>query len=189
MTQPAPTLTDPRGLAAHLISGQLALARDEDTHPTDHWSLLTLPGPAQTRAYAQAVLARESDDLLLHEAQALVDDRMNRGRALRESTAPRRFCVAELALTSPVLAAEGLHAQHAHLADLDQLAHVQIRVLPHGADELLCHDFQLRNGQALLESPVGLVDLPDAEGVFRPRFDRLWNASIPYRAWYRQLPR
>ena len=169
------------------LTGPRELARDEDTHPTDHWSLLTLPGPVQTRAYAQAVLAREND-LLVEEAEALVGDRMNRGHALHDSTAPHRFCVAELALTNPVLGTEGQRDQHAHLADLDQLAHVQIRVLAHGTDELLCHGFQLRNGETLIESPAGLVALPAAEGVFRPRFDRLWDASIPYSTWHRQRP-
>ena len=176
---------DPRGFAATLIQGQQDLSRAEAINPIWHWSPMVIPGPLQTRRCAQNTISALPDLVRPEEVEQLIADRMARGKAMAmtEGATQRRFVLTDWLLGRPFADPQAVQEQRRHIADLDALDHIQVRVLPSNACVHLFHPVQVVGDQALTEGPRGMVSMPGGAETYLPHFDRLWQAAIDYSDW------
>ena len=123
--------TDPRRtLAATMMRGQRDVGRLEAAGPVDQWVPTAIPGCMQTQEYAAAVITAANVYTDEQVAQ-VVADRMVRASILRTVTAHRRRClVTRAGIEREILASAAMSRQWAQMADLAQLEHIEVRVVP-----------------------------------------------------------
>jgi hypothetical protein len=174
---------DPRGFAATLIQGQQDLSRAETSNPIWHWSPMVIPGPLQTRRYAQTTISALPDPVRPEEAEQLIADRMARGEALASCTNQRRFVLTDWLLERPFADLQAVQEQRRHIAALNDLDHIHVRVVLSNFHTHLFHPVQVIGDQAWVEGPRGMVSMPGGAQAYLPLFNRLWQTAIDYPAW------
>ncbi|MGH3838184.1 MAG: helix-turn-helix domain-containing protein [Pseudonocardiaceae bacterium] len=93
-----------------------------------------VPGQLQTAEYAEAVILAARPNATQAELERRVTFRHERQERLAGSTPPRlHFVLNEAVLRRPVGSAEAFRRQLDHLAEMTQLAHVDLQVLPFAA--------------------------------------------------------
>lgn len=178
--------TDPRRtLAADMMSGQRDVGRQEAAGPVDQWVPTAIPGCMQTQEYAAAVITAANVYTDEQGAQ-VVADRMVRASILRTVTAHRRrVLVTRAGIEREILPPAAMSRQWAQLADLAQLEHIEVRVVP---EQVPIHPtgFQIVHGggRVLVEGPTGVYSPPGAPAqvldAYREQFCGLWEAAHPY---------
>lgn len=90
-----------------------------------------IPGQLQTAEYAEAIILAAYPETPREELNRRVTFRHERQERLSVNTPPRlHFVLNEAVLRRPVGGADAFHQQLDHLAEVAQLAHVDLQVLP-----------------------------------------------------------
>ncbi|GAA1463185.1 hypothetical protein GCM10009603_34830 [Nocardiopsis exhalans] len=164
-------------LAPELLhhDGQAGILAQEADHPTWQYMPHGLPGFLQTPDHAHALA-----ELLPHVEYAHTEQvrlRLQRGEQMRTRTHLRhRFILGPeiLNTTTPLMA-----DQYAHLVELDQLDHIQIRIRPAGPVVTDPTGFTLRAGRAWIEAADLYFAAPGNIATWHKEWERLWAQTVP----------
>lgn len=116
------------------------------------YGLSLIPGLLQTNAYARAVFQAYRPNYRADELDKLIVNRMERGRALRESTTPIAWVLLdEASLRRRIGGPQVMAEQLRKVADMAESGRLRLHVLPFAA-----------GAHALLESALYLLDFADA---------------------------
>jgi uncharacterized protein DUF5753 len=116
---------------------------------------VVFPGALQTPDYARALFAARRPAFPPAEIEGRVAERTARGGLLEGPDAPRyRLVVAEAVLHTPIGGPDVQRAQLAHVAQVAQLAHVEVQVIPTAV-----------GAHAALSGPFQIYEVPDAPSV------------------------
>ncbi|MEE2040153.1 Scr1 family TA system antitoxin-like transcriptional regulator [Nocardiopsis sp. CT-R113] len=161
--------------------GQKALMAQEAVHATRQYSPGTVPGLLQTLDYATEVanaLPHLSDDREDH-----IRLRMARGRQVRECTHLRHQFIVGAAVHDLDPHTPLMDAQRAHLADLDQLGHIDIRVRPARVVLTDPTGFTIRAGRVWIEAGDTYFVASDDVQQWVEEWGRLWEEAVPLSAY------
>ncbi|MEU4283583.1 Scr1 family TA system antitoxin-like transcriptional regulator [Nocardiopsis dassonvillei] len=157
--------------------GQAALKTEEAAHATWQYAPGAVPGLLQTPDYATAVA-----DALPHLNEGREDHfrlRMERGQQMRALTHLRHRFLLSGAVHDHAPRTALMDAQRAHLADLDQLDHIEIRVRPSGDALTDPTGFTLRGGRAWIECGDLYFAGPGDVQTWIAEWERLWSCAVP----------
>ncbi|MFD7716584.1 Scr1 family TA system antitoxin-like transcriptional regulator [Streptomyces sp. NPDC059814] len=116
------------------------------------YGLSLIPGLLQTPAYARAVFQAYRPNYRADELDKLIVNRMERGRALRESTTPIAWALLdEASLRRRIGGPQVMAEQLRKVADMTESGRLRLHVLPFAT-----------GAHALLESALYLLDFADA---------------------------
>ncbi|GAA1468194.1 DUF5753 domain-containing protein [Nocardiopsis exhalans] len=167
-------------IAAELIyrQGQEGLLIQEAEHATWQYMPLGIPGLLQNPDYARAVHTQLPH--LGEASQEQVRLRMQRAEQMRALPhLYHRFVLGSVTLAHPTPV---MRAQLAHLQELDQLPHIEIRVLPAGPVITDPSGFTLRADQVWIEAADLYFTAPGHRALWHAEWDRLWSKSAPLNA-------
>jgi transcriptional regulator with XRE-family HTH domain len=104
---------------------------ESDANEINGYDSELIPGQLQTAEYAEAVILAAYPNTTRDELERRVTFRHERQERLSSSTPPRlHFVLNEAVLRRPVGGADAFRKQLDHLAEVTQLAHVEVQVLP-----------------------------------------------------------
>lgn len=104
---------------------------ESDANEINGYDSELIPGQLQTAEYAEAVILAAHQNTTRDELERRVTFRHERQERLSSSTPPRlHFVLNEAVLRRPVGGAGAFRKQLDHLAEVTQLAHVEMQVLP-----------------------------------------------------------
>ncbi len=124
----------PRRARANEHDGTGCRGLEADASEIDGYDSELVPGQLQTAEYAEAVILAAHPNTTRDELQRLVTFRHERQERLAGNTPPRlHFVLNEAVLRRPVGSSQGFRQQLDHLAEMAQLPHVDLQVLPFSA--------------------------------------------------------
>lgn len=148
----------------------------------DYYGDALVPGIAQTKGYARAVLER-SGSVAVEER---LTERMDRQKVLvREDPPNVRVLLGEAALHQEVGGVEGLRELLAHLRELQRMPNVAVRIVPFkaGAHRLLgtsYHSVKIDGARRVYIEGVTkatYIHEEDEVGLYESEFDHLWEGA------------
>lgn len=156
------------------------------------FSIYFIPGPLQTRGYAEAILNKWHYGLSPEDVAIRVDARMRRRESLRARTAPMHISVLldESSVRRPIGGTAVLAGQLADLLDNIESGRIVLRIVPFSIDAPLpsygTYDLYYLTTDGDDENAVIYRELDYTDEIVedkikaqehRTRFDELWNAS------------
>jgi transcriptional regulator with XRE-family HTH domain len=156
-----------------------------------HFSTTVLPGPLQTREYAEAVLTTYGNELPASEIEVRLESRMRRREEMlaRKDRLELFLLLDESVVRRQVGGPEVTGAQLADLSRLGQQRRLMMRVVPftvnaplplYGSYEIYNFSAELGNAVLYRESHLTdeIVEYPPEVTRHRALFDRLWDAAL-----------
>ncbi|NKY96755.1 Scr1 family TA system antitoxin-like transcriptional regulator [Nocardiopsis alborubida] len=163
--------------------GQAALKTEESAHATWQYAPGAMPGLLQTPDYATALA-----DALPHLDEGREDHfrlRMERGQQMRELTHLRHCFLLSGAVHDHAPHTELMEDQRAHLADLDRLDHIEIRVRPAAPVLTDPTGFTIRGQSAWVECGDLYFAAPGDVQTWIAEWERLWSCAVPLATYQR----
>jgi transcriptional regulator with XRE-family HTH domain len=183
--------TDPRFRDHLTLPMRQVIQYEAESTTMRHFSATVIPGPLQTREYAEAILRNYRSELLDEDIEIRVESRMRRRKDLLDRRNPPHILLLldESVVYRRVGGAKIMGAQLADLANLVRDGRVNVRVLTFATDAPIhmFGSFDIFNltdddEDAVLYRESHLYDelVEDRPSVDRHRamFDQLWEAAL-----------